>query len=303
MQFLWKSQLKKERGKFLVKNTAAQKKTNRKERLVSSMEVPSRSYAGVIVLWFLFLGTGVYVVFFSPYLILKEPEITGLERIDRTSFLEAVRGELDQKYLRSIARNRYGLIRSKALEQGLRMQYPLIRNIEVEQVFPDTVILSLEERETILLWCTRDTCVHILEDGTGIPVSDVYQTEENQSRTLVLRDMSGQSLLNEEKRFEDEWITMPTLLKRSLQEQFSLEIEKEMSFSSRFANELRVKTTNGFEIFFGTKVPLESSLGALALLLEKEIPKKRQAELEYIDLRTENKVFYRYRDREGGEEK
>ncbi len=303
MQFLWKSQLKKERGKFLVKNTSAQKKTNRKERLVSSMEQSSRSYAGVIFLWLLFLGTGAYVVLFSPYLILKEPEITGLEHIDRASFLETVESELDQKYLRSIARNRYGLIRSKALEQTLQNRYPLIRSIEVRQVFPDTVLISLEERETLLLWCTDDTCVHILEDGSGIPVTDVYQTEENQSRTLVLRDMSGQSLLNEEKRFESEWITMPVLFKRSLQEQFSLEIEKEMSFSSRFANEIRVKTKSGFEIFFGTKVPLESSLSALALLLEKEIPKERQSELEYIDLRTENKVFYRYRDREGGEEK
>ncbi len=303
MQFLWKSQLKKERGKFLVKNSSAQKKTNRKERLVSRMEQTPRSYAGVIFLWLLFLGTGAYVVLFSPYLILKEPEISGLEYIDPASFLETVKSELDRKYARSIARNRYGLIRSKALEQGLQARYPLIRSIEVRQVFPDTVLLSLEEREVLLLWCADNTCVHILEDGTGIPVSDVYQTEENQSRTLVLRDMSGQSLLNEEKRFESEWITMPALLKRSLQEQFSLEVEKEMSFSSRFANEIRVKTKGGFEIFFGIKVPLESSLGALTLLLEKEIPKERQSELEYIDLRTENKVFYRYRDREGGEEK
>lgn len=303
MQFLWKSQLKKERGKFLIKNTSAQKKTNRKERLVSNMEQPSRSYTGVIFLWLLFLSTGAYVVFFSPYLILKEPQITGLNQIDRASFLETMESELNQKYVRSIARNRYGLVRSKALGQGLQTQYPLIRSIEVRQIFPDTLLLSLEEREILLLWCADNTCVHILEDGTGISVSDVYHTEENQSRTLVLRDMSGQSLLNEEKRFESEWITMPLLLKRSLQEQFSLEIEKEMSFSSRFANEIRVKTKSGFEIFFGTKVPLESSLSALALLFDKEIPKERQSELEYIDLRTENKVFYRYRDREGGEEK
>lgn len=303
MQFLWRSQLKKERGKFLVKNTSAQKKTNRKERLVSSMKSTSCSYTGVVLLWLLFFGTGVYVVFFSPYLILKDPQITGLDKIDRISFLETVESELDHKYVQSIARNRYGLIRSKSLEQTLRTRYPLIRSIEVRQIFPDTVLISLEERETILLWCTDDTCVHILEDGTGIPVNDVYQTAENQSRTLILRDMSGQSLMNEEKHFESEWITMPVLLKRSLQEQFSLEAEKEMSFSSRFANEIRVKTKTGFEIYFGTKVPLESSLGALALLLEKEIPKERQSELEYIDLRTENKVFYRYRDREGGEEK
>ena len=69
-----------------------------------------------------------------------------------------------------------------------------------------------------------------------------------------------------------------------------------MRLVSRFADELRVKTKGGWQIYFGTRIPLEASLEALQLLFEKELPEERHGDLEYIDLRTENRVFYRYKE-------
>lgn len=300
MKFLWKTQLKKERGKFLPKDAQARKKTSRKEQLSSTLKQPVHPYLGVGLLWTLFVGTGAYLVLASTYLVLQAPRISGLEQIDAQDFAGTVARELGEKYLGVVSRNRYFLVRPTTLEQDLLAAYPLIRKARVQPSFPDGLAIEVEEREALVVWCSADTCSHILEDGSTLPVTERYQDEANRSRTITLRDMSGEPLPVGTKVWEADSVALPALIRRSLREQFSLETESEMTLSSRFANELRVKTSEGWEIYFGIDIPLETSLQVLKLVFEKEITEERRRDLQYIDLRTENRVFYRYR--EGKEE-
>ncbi len=301
MQFLWKSQLKKERGKFLPKEALVRKKGTRKERLVSATKEPRTSF-GVMALWVLFLGTGVYLVLFSPYLALEEPKISGLEQIGREEFSFRVHELLAETSLKVLARNRYFLVRAKKMEEELRKEYPLIKTMRVETVFPNQLTIMVEERDSVLLWCSGERCLHILEDGTAVSLTEAYEREENRSRTVIVRDMSGQELMLGGQALEATLVSFPLSIRQLLEERFGITLEKEMTLASRFANELRVKTTGGWEIFFGTRVPLETSFQALGLLFQKEIPENRRGDLEYIDLRTENRVFYRYKNQEEASE-
>lgn len=296
MRFLWKSQLRRERGVFKPKTLSERKKITRKERLDSPGGFFSGPYVLVLFLWSLFLGTSVYMVLFSPYLALGESQREGLERIDETLFQNTVETILSQRYLGSISRNRFFLVRPEDLERRLREQYPLARNITVRRIFPDALHISVEERDSLLLWCSAGICAHVLEDGSVIPVTDVYQEEANASRTIFLKDESGQPFRQGEQVFDSEYALFPGQVRQALLEQFGIEIENEMTLTSRFANELRVKTQEGWEIYFGTQLPLEKSLSTLQLVLEKEIPTERRSQLAYIDLRIENRVFYRYQD-------
>ena len=152
------------------------------------------------------------------------------------------------------------------------------------------------ERDTIILWCAAETCLHVLENGSVIPVTDVYQEEQNRAHTITLRDESNQAISPGSRAFEDGFVSLVVSLKERLRERFGLETENTIFLASRFANELRIKTTAGWEIYFSTRIPAEDSLDTLGLLLEDEIPKERLNMLRYIDLRTENRVFYRYQD-------
>lgn len=296
MRFLWKSQLRKERGVFKPKSLSERKKITRKERLDSPGGFFSGPYVLVLFLWSLFFGTSIYMVLFSPYLALREPHVEGLERIDETLFQNTVETLLSQHYLGSISRNRFFLVQPKDVEQTLQARYPLIRSILVQRTFPDTLKISVEERDALLLWCSADTCAHVLEDGSVIPVTDVYQEEANASRTLFLKDESGQPFRQGKHVFDPEYALFPGRVRQALVEKFGIETENTMTLTSRFANEQRVKTKEGWEIYFGTELPLEKSLSTLGLVLEKEIPSEQRPRLSYIDLRIENRVFYRYQD-------
>ncbi|EKD46470.1 MAG: hypothetical protein ACD_67C00227G0001, partial [uncultured bacterium] len=51
----------------------------------------------------------------------------------------------------------------------------------------------------------------------------------------------------------------------------------------------------GLEIYFSMQFPLESAIDSLKVVLSKEIPEEKRGDVEYIDLRDENKVFYKFK--------
>ncbi len=300
MRFLWKSQLKKERGKFLAQKSEGRNVPSRRERL-EPKEGSTFSFFGTLFLWLLFFGTLIYVVVFSPYLALTSWTVTGLNLVPEEHFRASVEEQIYQKYFSVIPRDRYLLVRSGALENFLKERYPLIKEITVQRIFPHALVISVKERDILLVWCVGDTCGHVLEDGSVEPLSSVYNEEENVVRTLFLRDGSSEPLRFGQGVYDPEVVTLALALPQALREQFGIETEKEMSFSSRFANELRVKTTAGWELYLSTRLPLDTSLETLRLLFEKELPEDRRAGLQYIDLRTENRIFYRYQNSPGEE--
>lgn len=250
----------------------------------------------VSFLWLLFTGTVVYLGIFSPYLTVATWQATGLSLISEEDFHKTVEEALSERYVGFIPRNTFFLVRPKSLERLLHERYPLIREVDVRRTFPNVLKIVVRERDTLVLWCSEGACAHILEDGSTQLVTPLYQAEENQTRTLVLMDESEEPLRFGLDVFESDFISLILGLREQMRSRFDIAIEPAIGLVSRFANELRIKTTDGWEIYFSTKASAEASLDALALLLDGEIPKERWKDLLYIDLRTENRIFYRYQD-------
>lgn len=294
MRFLWKSQLKKKHGKFLPGTGSEKKRVTRKDRLKPRTGRPL--FLGTIFLWLSFLGTVVYLVFFSPYLKLTEWQIHGLELVDDGDFRQTVTRELSQKYFGFIPRDTFFLVQPKALERLLLEHYPLIRDVSARRIFPNELSFSVNERHTILLWCSGNDCDQILENGTVLPETVAMEEEGNKLHTLTLQDESNQPLPLQEQVFGSDFVSSVLTFKDGLRTRFGIETENSMRVVSRFANEVRMKTTDDWGIYWSTRIAPDISLNALGLLLDEEIPKDQVQNLQYVDLRTENRVFYRYQD-------
>ncbi|MBP9727819.1 MAG: FtsQ-type POTRA domain-containing protein [Candidatus Moranbacteria bacterium] len=298
MRFLWKTQLKKEHGKFLPQ--AVEKKKKKREASFGSTEERALFFGGIF-LWSLFLGTVVYVGVFSPYLKYSDWQVTGLTLVEEERVRETIQQKMDHKYLGFIPGDTFFVLQPRVLELLLREQYPLFQKVLVKRVFPHTLTVIVEERPTILLWCSVGVCAHVLENGDTVSVTDVYQQGENQSRTVVIEDRSGQPIRFGEKTFESYFASRILLLREQLRDRFDLETESSFSFTSRFANEIRLRTMEGWEVYFSTLLAPEASLQTFALVYDDEIPKERLSQLEYIDLRTENRIFYRFKNSDEAE--
>lgn len=257
---------------------------------------------GVFLLWFLFLAALFYIFFFSIFFLIGKPQIIGVSKISEETLRGFVEKQLDGKYFGVFPKNNFFLVRPRTLETQLLEEFPLLFSANVMRAFPDWLHIALAEREKIILWCSGEPC--FLADESGIARNgERALLPENISHTIFITDMSGKAVTLGEKVFDPDYGKFVVQLNDSFQEQLEIPLEPRFTTISRFANEVRVKTSEGWEVYFGTDVPLQSSLDALKLLFVKELTKEKRAKLAYIDLRTENRAYYVFREGENTENK
>lgn len=296
MRFLWKTQLRREGGKLFPKNSQTKNRSNRKEQLESSRGKRG-SYGGVLFLWMLFFGTVIYVVFFSPYLLIHPPVfMSGVENIEESSLEEFFQEKLSGKYLKVLPKNSFFLVQPKRLEVLLKETYPLIQSVSLTRVFPSGLQAVFQERKHIVLWCSGEVCYHLLENGSAKKTTPVFETEANRSYTIFVRDTSLLPVEEGDFVVGESFVPFAASLWESFKESLDMDIENTFTTSSRFADELKIKTGEGFEVYVNTQRPITTSLDALHILFEKEINTEDRRQLKYIDLRTENRIYYSFQD-------
>jgi hypothetical protein len=168
------------------------------------------------------------------------------------------------------------------------------------------------ETKKIILWCSggfvqnapkqtlRTRIVFIDEEGKAQD-SGRALLSENIPYVVFITDRSGTSAARGEKVFDPSYGAFVVRINEMFPEQLGIELEPQYATVSRFANEVRVRTSEGWEAYVSTEIPIDSSLNALKLLFEKELPQELRAKLAYIDLRVENRVYYAFREGEDAE--
>lgn len=253
--------------------------------------------AGTFFLWALFFGTLFYTALFSIFFLIDEPQIVGMNEISEETLRGSVDNQLSRKYFRIFPRQSFFLVRPRDLEDHLRLEYPLLASVSVTRVFPDGLIVEVAERKKIILWNSLGQSYLIDEKGVAHDSTRAF-LPENISYTLSITDMSEKPVVLGEKVFDASYGEFVIRMNELFSEQLGLTLEPGYTTVSRFAGELRVRTSEGWEAYFGTDIPIESSLHMLKLLFEKELPKALRAKLAHIDLRAENRAYYAFREGE-----
>lgn len=257
---------------------------------------------GVFLLWLLFLATLFYTMFFSVFFIIRDVRIVGMQKLSEEILREFAVKQLDGKYFGIFSKRNFFWARPRFLEKRLLEEYPLLFSANVTRVFPGEINISVAERKKIILWCSGEQCFLADEEGKTRN-GERALSQENISYAIFIDDMSGKAVATGDKVFDSDYGKFVVQLSESFAEQLGISLEPRFTAVSRFANEVRAKTAEGWEVYFGTDEPLESSLGALQLLFEKELTPEKRAKLAYVDLRTENRAYYAFREGESMENK
>jgi len=102
---------------------------------------------------------------------------------------------------------------------------------------------------------------------------------------------------------EKEYINYLTGLRDQLRKDQEIEIESVYETPSVVSSDVRVITSEGWKIYFNTEISLRKELEMLSVSLENKIDKSRRKDLEYVDLRSDNKVFYKFKNSSEEEKK
>ncbi len=247
-----------------------------------------------------FLAVTGYVLFFSTYLKISKLVIVGNSELSVEEIKKVIGDQQQGKILKIIPKDNFLLTRRSVVEKLLAGQFRKIKSVSVVKKFPDTLEINLQERKALLVFCSGGRCFLIDENGVAYSEADFNSPELTQNHLIEISDNSSEAVKLGDEILDQNYIQYVSTLKEALG-RINLAIENDFSTPSLMADEVSVRVTQGGELYFSTQFPLESAVKTLAIILKKEPLKTQQPDLAYIDLRTENKVFYRLNNQPAAE--
>jgi cell division septal protein FtsQ len=254
------------------------------------------------VLLVAFLATAVYILFFSSYLQINHLFLDGIEELDYQKIIAEINSNFDGKYLKIIPRNNFLLISQNRLKNDLMEKFKKIESIEVKKKFPNAVSVKIKERKALMLWCSGGPCYIVDERGYAYSGADFNSPEIMENNLIRLVDISARPVNLGEKILGPEFIQFTLGIKDKLSEEIGINIGDEYLARSAIAEEVKVKTDEGWDIYFNSQISLDQSIKTLKLFMDEKINSDDRNRLEYVDLRVEDKVYYKFKNNENVEE-
>ncbi len=237
----------------------------------------------------------IYVLFFSPFLEINSIEINGNDYIEKNLILDKINPEISGKYLDIVKKNNLLLAKIGRMEKDIKDEFKIIREIEIKREFPEKLIVSIIERKPKMVFCSADSCFILDENGEAY---DNYSSNEENDKNnfITLREESSKKMSLGEIILEKKYMSYALEIKQELFERLEIEIDNNFRVASLISGDIRVKTKEGWEIYFNENIGLEKEIEMLKVVLENKIEKSQRTDLEYVDLRIDNKIYYKFCD-------
>jgi len=259
------------------------------------------------VLWVLFasgfLGTAVYALFFSPLLRVKSVAVDGLESLDRRSIINVASGVMDQKHFNILDGSNLILASRSRIEEALLGRFKKIESVKINKRFPDKLSISVQERGSALVFCNGSGCYVIDRNGQAYAQADFQSNELDERELVILRDLSQRNIAMADVSVETGLADFLKKVKNRLDGDLSIGTKQEWSTPALISGDLRAETAEGWKIYFNYAIGADKEIEMLKTVLDNSLGKVSRADLEYIDLRLDNKVYYKLKSAPVVEEK
>lgn len=238
------------------------------------------------------LGVG-YLLFYSSVFKVKEVQVANIKDFPVGEVQTLAEKELKSNWV-FLPKNSWFLAKTIDWQKVIASSFSMIKEIKSSLSLRNSkvVYLTLELRKPVVIFQDENAKESFLIDENGLAYDKLSTSTEYLKNSLPLVISLGSkehSLL--ETVLDKEKMEQVFFAKNEL-EKLGLRIA---DFQIQGEDKLSIKTKNGFLIHFVLAKDMSSSFLKLKLILEKEIPKEKLSDLEYIDLRF-SKAYYRYKD-------
>lgn len=242
--------------------------------------------------WFfvLFLavsGSLFYLVFFSDLLKVKNIEVKGNQKLGADDIRSALLGEISQKILFFIPKNIFAINFDK-LSYDISSKFPEIDKISLKINLPNTVSAEIIEKTPAGCWClsaqagTNSDCWYF--DKYGV----IYQKNSSCNNLLIIvsdkKPQLAKSIIS-----ENDLNSILSIYKDSINPS---EIKNIFVSNEKIILESKI----GWVAYFKPYDDIPGQIVNLKAILEQKVGESKKSQLNYIDLRFGNKVFYKFKE-------
>ncbi|MFH1551984.1 MAG: FtsQ-type POTRA domain-containing protein [bacterium] len=280
-------------------------------------------------LFFCLLVVLIYFFIFSSFLQIKKIQV-GFSDLSVLSDFESeiikiTQDNLEKKLWKFVPQKNILMAPINKIRNDILDRFPEIKEINFNRKIPDVLKIEIQERKSIGIWCgmkyeeneeskegeenIATTTTEIKEvEGKTPPKKEITDCFYIDNQGIVYKEaplMSGSLILNiysfrdDQVNIRDEVVTLEIinsilLIKEKLPE-IKLtdgELLRAIDFEVFSIIDLRVNTSFNWQIYFNPFFSIDSQLNALEIVLREEI-KEDYHSLEYIDLTSEGRVYYK----------
>ncbi len=234
------------------------------------------------------VGLG-YLLFFANLLDVRAIDISGAEIIPSADLKITTEDWLNGGFL-GIARNRNLLFVSAGdLASELTTKFPRIDSAEIRKEFPHGLKITVVERQSAGTWCfvASDKCFYFDKNGVA------YAEAMPSSGFLILNvaDYRGQAVALGSAVASEEWFKN-IIAAGELLPKIGVSVA-EISIPSGSFDEFDAKTAVGWKILFSNSTDIAKQITSLGILFRDKLPAASRAGLQYIDLRIQDRIYYK----------
>lgn len=229
---------------------------------------------------FLIAGGGIYFLFFTENLKIKNITVNGLETLEQDVVLAEINKQFDEKSF-SYLETKKNIIffDAEMLEADLLSTSPVLKKVQVEKRFPHELFINVVERKAHGIWCSADECR--------------YFDDEKQTWGSAGRSSGFLFLTIEDKRKKDNFNIDGDFFEAINQVALNLSklTIKSVEIPEDSFDEFKVYTDKSFYLVFSLESDIKEQLKILEIFLEERFLKDPNFSPQYLDLRIDGRIY------------
>ncbi len=242
-----------------------------------------------------FFATIIYALFFSRLLAVTQMNVSGTDKLNSNDLKKFVSADISGKYLKLLNRNNMLFISADKIGRDLAGRFGQIESVSVKKIFPNKIFISIAERKSMLVLCSGGNCYVVDENGNTFSKVDPNSHEIQQSGLPVLTDDSGKAISFDEGVLNPDYMQFIIDAKDRLKGDLDVSVG-EIHTPQIASGDIRMMTAGGWKIYFDQTVGLQKEMDMLKAVLNNEIDKSKWSDLDYVDLRIDGKVYYKFKN-------
>ncbi len=238
---------------------------------------------------FFILGAIVWILFGSQLFLLRNIYIQGEKNIKREDIENEALGVLEHNFF--ITKKNLLFFKSNQLEGELRAHFPRIKTVAIIKKLPDTLEITVEERNAIGVWCNAAAlCFYIDSDGVIFEEAPLIEG----GLILLIEDQTAGDLQLGNAPLTRDDMALFTELKQTFAKHPDLPAIKRFVKRSQYGIDA-ISGEENLAIMLDTSHTVSPERIAIIVkeVIDSAGKKGEDSILEYIDLRIPGKVYYK----------
>jgi len=233
----------------------------------------------------------VYFLFLADFFKVKKIVLLDNNEVTQAEVDEQFATFSEHKRLWVLPANNIFLLSKSDLNNHLLKSLPRLETATIEKNLVDVLKITVKEKKLLLVWVSGNELHYV--DEKGIICCRAALDEVVEKQLPLVYDSNDRQVELKEEVVTRNFVGFLQELHREFPERIDGQVKK-FWVPSILTREVHLETESGWKVYFSIDRTVESQLNDLKIVLDEQI-KNRLSNVDYIDLRVENWIYYKYK--------